>query len=121
MSDWPDELPGLDIKQALSQLGGKKGLYLRLLGMFHGTHAGDVDRLVSVANEQDWTAVHEVNHALKGVTGNLAASDLYDLCVSIDKKMKSDDHNIQPELDAMPPAMVTLLGSIEEALKLPAE
>lgn len=121
MSDWPDELPGLDIKQALSQLGGKKGLYLRLLGMFQGSHAGDVDRLVSVANEQDWTAVHEVNHALKGVTGNLAASELYNLCVSIDKKMKSDDHNIQPELDAMPPAMVTLLGSIEEALKLPAE
>ena len=121
MSDWPDELPGLNIKQALSQLGGKKSLYLRLLGMFQGNHANDVDRLIAVAKEEDWTAVHEVNHALKGVTGNLAASELYDLCVTVDHKMKSNDHNIEAELDAMPVAMTTLISSIDEALKLPAE
>jgi len=118
VSDWPDQLPGLNIKLALSQLGGKKSLYLKLLTMFQGSHAQDVERLISVANAQDWTAVHEVNHALKGVTGNLAASELYDLCVAVDQKMKSDDHDIQAELDAMPTAMTTLLSGIEQALTL---
>ncbi len=118
MSDWPDQLPGLNIKLALSQLGGKKTLYLRLLGMFKDGHSGDVDRLLEVAATQDWTAVHEVNHALKGVTGNLAASELYELCVAVDKKMKADNHDIQAELDAMPAAMATLLEGIEVASQL---
>ncbi len=38
MSDWPSELPGLNINLALSQLGGKKSLYLRLLAMFKDSH-----------------------------------------------------------------------------------
>lgn len=121
MSDWPNELPGLNLKLALSQLGGKKSLYLRLLGMFQSSHTGDVDRLLEAAAQADWTSVHEINHALKGVTGNLAATELYELCVSVDKKIKADDHDIQAELDAMPTAMTTLLQSMEEALKLPTE
>lgn len=121
MSDWPEQLPGLNIKQALSQLGGKKKLYLRLLGMFKDAHTGDVDKLVAVAETGDWTTVHEVNHALKGVTGNLAASELYDLCVAIDGKVKSEDHDIASELAAMPVAMETLKSSIEQALLLPEE
>lgn len=84
MSDWPNTLPGLNLEKALSQLGGKKTLYIRLLGMFNDGHTNDANRIVEAAAQQDWQAVHEINHALKGVSGNLAAMDLYDLCVSID-------------------------------------
>ena len=121
MSDWPEQLPGLNLKQALAQLGGKKKLYLRLLGMFKDAHTSDVDKLVAVAGSADWTAVHEVNHALKGVAGNLAANELYDLCVSIDAKVKAEDHDLSAELAAMPIAMETLKDSIEQALQLPEE
>ncbi len=121
MSDWPDALPGLNIKQALVQLGGKKTLYVRLLGMFEANHSEDVARLIEAANSKDWTAVHDINHALKGVSGNLAADELAQLCTAIDHKIKQDNHDIQAELDQMPAAMATLLASTKEAQQLPTE
>lgn len=121
MSDWPDALPGLNIKQALSQLGGKKPLYVKLLGMFENSHTNDVNRLIEAFNAQDWNAVHDINHALKGVTGNLAADELYGLCTAIDHKVKENNHDIQTELDAMPGAMETLVASAKEVQTLPTE
>ncbi len=121
MAEWPDNLPGLDIKTALSQLGGKKKLYLRLLGMFKDSHLQDIDRLLAAAKEQDWKAVYEINHALKGVTGNLAANELYQLCIDIDVKLKDESHDIEDMLSALPVAMVTLLASISQATLLPLD
>lgn len=121
MSDWPASLPGLDLTKALGQLGGKKTLYLRLLGMFNDAHTEDANKIIAAANAEDWTQVQEVNHALKGVAGNLAANDLYQLCVDIDAKMKGGSQDIQAELDALPGAMEQLLASIAEASKLDPE
>ena len=121
MSDWPETLPGLNIKQALAQLGGKKSLYVRLLGMFEANHSEDVNRLLEAAKNEDWTAVHDINHALKGVSGNLAADELTQLCTAIDHKIKDNNHDIQAELDQMPGAMVTLLASCKEAQLFPTE
>jgi len=121
VTEWPSELPGLDIKTALSQLGGKKKLYLRLLAMFEDSHLQDIDRLLAAASEQDWKAVYEINHALKGVTGNLAANELYQLCIDIDGKLKDEQHDIESLLSALPVAMTTLLASITQATQLPLD
>lgn len=121
MADWPDSLPGLDLNKALSQLGGKKTLYVRLLGMFNDNHTEDVNKLLAAAEAEEWEQVHEINHALKGVTGNLAALGIYDLCVAIDAKLKDGNHDLDPELSSLPDAMVTLLSSIDEALTLPTD
>ncbi len=118
VADWPSELPGLDIKMALSQLGGKKKLYLRLLGMFSDAHVQDVDKLMAAAQAQDWKLLYEVNHALKGVTGNLAASELYQLCIDIDHKLKEEQHDVEDLIAALPTTMETLLASIEIASQL---
>lgn len=121
MSDWPESLPGLNLSKALSQLGGKKTLYVRLLGMFNDVHTGDVDKLLAAAQNENWTEVYEINHALKGVAGNLAANEIYELCVSLDAKLKNENHALSAELEALPAAMETLLASIGDAMKLPTE
>ena len=121
MADWPDTLPGLNIKQALTQLGGKKALLLRLLGMFTDNHSEDVNRLLASADQQDMEAVYEINHALKGVTANLAADELCQLCADLDAKLKKEDTDIDVQLKAMPIAMGTLLSSIQAASQLPSD
>ena len=121
MADWPDTLPGLNIKQALTQLGGKKALLLRLLGMFTDNHSQDVNRLLASADQQDIKAVYEINHALKGVTANLAADELCHLCADLDAKLKKEDTDIGAQLKAMPIAMDTLLSSIQTASQLPPD
>lgn len=121
MSDWPDHLPGLNLKKALSQLGGKKTLYVRLLGMFEASHVEDGNRIIEAAKQEDWTSVNEINHALKGVTGNLAADDLFALCTSIDHKLKDGNHDIAQELADIPQAMETLLSTVKQAKDLPTD
>lgn len=121
MSGWPETLPGLNIKQALSQLGGKKALYVRLLGMFEGSHAEDGNRIIEAAKQEDWDAVHDINHALKGVSGNLAADELFALCSAIDHKIKDGNHDISQELAGIPHAMDTLLASAAQAKELPVD
>jgi HPt (histidine-containing phosphotransfer) domain-containing protein len=121
VADWPISLPGLDLTTALSQLGGKKTLFVRLLGMFEAAHTEDVNKLKAAYDAQDWTAVHEINHALKGVSGNLAANELYRLTIEIDKKVKEDSHDIGTEIEQMVAAMETLLVSICEAKTLPTD
>ena len=121
VSDWPDHLPGLNLKKALSQLGGKKTLYVRLLGMFEASHVEDGNRIIEAAKQEDWTSVNEINHALKGVTGNLAADDLFALCTSIDHKLKDSNHDIAQELADIPQAMETLLSTVKQAKDLPTD
>ncbi|MFT5594963.1 MAG: HPt (histidine-containing phosphotransfer) domain-containing protein [Oceanicoccus sp.] len=121
MSDWPENLPGLNLKQALSQLGGKKTLYVRLLGMFEASHLEDGNRIIEAAKQEDWTAVNEINHALKGVTGNLAADEIFKICTSIDHKLKDGNHDISEEIASIPPAMDTLLVSVKQAQLLPTD
>jgi HPt (histidine-containing phosphotransfer) domain-containing protein len=121
VSDLPSSLPGLDLTKAMSQLGGKKTLFIRLLGMFEGAHTEDVNKLKAAYDAQDWTAVHEINHALKGVTGNLAANELYAFSVAIDAKVKEDNHDLDAEINGMITAMATLLDSITQAKELPTE
>ena len=121
MADWPETLPGLNIKKALSQLGGKKSLLLRLLAMFTDNHSEDVNRLLAAAGNKDNKAIFEINHALKGVTANLAADELYQLCIDVDTKLKHEQNDIDSELAAMPQAMTTLLNSIKDAGQLPVE
>ena len=121
MSDWPETLPGLNLKQALSQLGGKKTLYVKLLGMFEKAHTQDGERLIEAAQQQDWEAVNEINHALKGVSGNLAADSLFAICNAIDHKIKDGNHDIEEELSAIPETMTTLLDSAKQVQQLPTD
>ena len=51
-------------------------------------HAEDGNRIIEAAKQEDWDAVHDINHALKGVSGNLAADELFALCSAIDHKIK---------------------------------
>lgn len=121
MSDWPETLPGLNIQQALTQLGGKKSLYVRLLGMFEASHANDGNRIIEAAQAQDWESVNEINHALKGVSGNLAADELFAICYAIDHKLKNNNHDISQELASFPQTMETLLESTKQAQQLPTD
>lgn len=120
-AEWPARLPGLDINKALNQLGQKKALLVKLLGMFKNNHSQDAGPIQAAFAAGKWDEVHSLNHALKGVTGNLAADVLYGLCVEIDAAVKSDNHDIGHLVEKLPGAMAELLNSIDELLSLPLE
>jgi HPt (histidine-containing phosphotransfer) domain-containing protein len=120
-ADWPARLPGLDINKALNQLGQKKALLVKLLGMFKNNHSQDATPILAAFNAGNWEELHALNHALKGVSGNLAADALYQLCIEIDAGVKSGNHDIGHLVNQMPTVIAELLNSIDELLALPLE
>lgn len=120
-AQWPDRLPGLDINKALNQLGQKKALLVKLLGMFKNNHSQDATPILAAFNGSNWEELHALNHSLKGVSGNLAADTLYQLCIEIDSNVKSGNHDIGHLVNKMPGVINELLDSIDQLLAMPLE
>lgn len=74
--DLPDELPGIQIKKSISNLGGKKELFVRLLTMFIDNFGDSATRLREAIQLQQWSEAERLAHSVKGSAGSLAASDL---------------------------------------------
>jgi len=121
VGQWPETLPGLNIQGALKQLADKRHLFLRLLQMFMDGHSHDVARIDVAVKDGDWQQAYEINHALKGVSGNIGATGLHELCCELDKRLKQDNHEVEGCLKDMHRAMEELLDSLQIALQLPAD
>ena len=86
----------LDIQAGISQLAGNTNLYIKLLTTFAKQIDTRFFKVVDLldALEADSTAgafdeVQELNHALKGVAGNLAAKTLFEISAQIDVLLKA--------------------------------
>jgi len=116
----PALLAGFDIRQGVAQLGGNEDLYRRLLQRFaaqlsevFATLPDDLQRVLgSPDNQQAWQQAQTLNHALKGVAGNLAATGLADLTTQLDNQLKQH----QPPRAAQVQAMADLIRQALDSL-----
>ena len=86
--DLPESLPGFELEAGLSRLMGNKRLYRKLLldfGATYGSVAGEI-REALAAN--DFNQAHSQIHNLKGLAGNLEATDLVAAAVALEKLVK---------------------------------
>jgi HPt (histidine-containing phosphotransfer) domain-containing protein len=92
----PQSLPGFDLAAGLARLMGNKRLYRKLLldlGANYGEAAAEI-REALAAN--DFNRAHSLVHNLKGLAGNLAATDLQAAAVAMEKLVKGQ----APEADS---------------------
>ena len=90
-ADLPESLPGFDLQAGLSRLMGNKRLYRKLLldfGANYGTVAGEIREALAVG---DFDQTHSMIHNLKGLAGNLEATDLQTAAAAMEKLVKGQD------------------------------
>jgi HPt (histidine-containing phosphotransfer) domain-containing protein len=84
-------------EQGLVQLNGNQALYSKLLSMFgvqltqdYADLVPDLEALLKTSNieQAQWQKLQQLNHALKGVAGNLAIDGLFKLSQQIDLLLK---------------------------------
>ncbi|MEI7609061.1 MAG: response regulator, partial [Rhodospirillaceae bacterium] len=68
-----EQLPGIDIHQALRRLGGRDSLFYKLLDDFAARNAGDAAVIAAALAAGNPAAARETAHTLKGLAGNLGA------------------------------------------------
>jgi PAS domain S-box-containing protein len=85
---FPESLPGFDLQDGLNRLQGNKKLYRRLLQDLAVKYAGTADDIRQALDAEDFEQAHSLVHNLKGLAGNLAATDLQGTAAEMEKFVK---------------------------------
>ena len=104
-----ETLPGLNLESGLKRLGGNKVLYQTLLNDFYRdfSDVGEkIARSLQGNRQTDPDTTQQLVHAVKGVSGNLGATTLYEAAIALEKALKSNDETVWP----------TPLSSFKQAL-----
>jgi HPt (histidine-containing phosphotransfer) domain-containing protein len=87
----PESLPGFDLSDGLKRLQGNKRLYRKLLLNFATDYNGVANEIREALDAEDFEGAHSLVHNLKGLAGNLAATDLQAAAVNLEKLVKGAD------------------------------
>ena len=83
-----ERIPGLDVAYGLNALRGKLPSYLRLLGIFLTTHGTDIEKISAALNSGDIAQAEQITHGLKGVSGTLGLTGIYDAARGLDDALR---------------------------------
>lgn len=93
------ELPGFHLDRALQRLGGNRKALLSLLQLFAEQYAGASDTMRRLCEPGRHNELVEFVHTLKGVAGNLAATDLFEAASKLEALLKAGQAYDTSELD----------------------
>jgi signal transduction histidine kinase/DNA-binding response OmpR family regulator len=84
----PESLPGFDLVDGLKRLQGNKTLYRKLLLNFATDYCVVANDIREALDAEDFNGAHSLIHNLKGLAGNLAATNLQAAAVTLEKLVK---------------------------------
>jgi len=90
-AELPESLPGFDLADGLTRLQGNQKLYRKLLLDFATDYHEAANEIREAINVQDFDRAHSLVHNLKGLAGNLSATDLQAAAVKMEKLVKGVD------------------------------
>jgi signal transduction histidine kinase/DNA-binding response OmpR family regulator/HPt (histidine-containing phosphotransfer) domain-containing protein len=95
-AELPKSLPGFDLADGLKRLQGNKRLYVKLLSNFATDYGEVVNEIHEALDAEDFDHAHSLVHNLKGLAGNLSATDLQAAAVNMEKLVKGVDQQAPP-------------------------
>ena len=122
----PEFLPGFDLAGGLERLMGNKRLYRKLLVDFGTKYIEIANDIRAALDTKDFEQAHSLVHDLKGMAGNLEATDLQAAAVEMEKLVKGDQKET-PSANQLDQKFMELENAINQALEsvqtlgLPAE
>ncbi|MDJ0831400.1 MAG: response regulator [Desulfobacterales bacterium] len=84
----PESLPGFDLVAGLKRLAGNKRLYRKLLVDFGSSYTQTAGEIQAALNAKNFEQAHGLIHNIKGVAGNLEATDLQAAAAEMEKLVK---------------------------------
>lgn len=111
----PTKLSGIDLAQGLSLVNGNKALYRQLLLSFRTHNLTLSNELVAAFTAAKWQEARLKVHNLKGVAGNLAATNLFQAATILDKLLTDGQYvEAMQKLDCLTRALNEILDTITQ-------
>jgi len=89
--EFPTEIPGLNLEEALARLMGNRNGLMRILKAFAEKNENGIDLIVESYRSGDHKEAQIRAHTLKGATGNIGANVLRDIIIELETAIKEDD------------------------------
>jgi polar amino acid transport system substrate-binding protein len=116
-SDFP-ELPGIDVQAGLNRVNYNRELYSSLLKSFARQQADTSAQIEQVLQKGDRISAARIVHALKGVSGNLGAQDLFDSITRFENALKrGGNEEVRHQISSVNKSLDQVLNSITRLLK----
>jgi two-component system, sensor histidine kinase and response regulator len=94
--NFPEILPGLNIKQGLSRVKGNPLFYMKLLILFLDSNQHFVIELKNYLSEKDYEMIRKAAHKFKGAAGNLGADNVFELAEELETAVyKKEDTRLE--------------------------
>jgi CheY-like chemotaxis protein/HPt (histidine-containing phosphotransfer) domain-containing protein len=90
-AELPESLTGFDLADGLNRLQGNKKLYRKLLLSFATDYCETANDIRIALDAEDFDRAHSLVHNLKGLAGNLSATNLQAAAVNMEKLVKGVD------------------------------
>ncbi len=121
--DLPVGIEGLDITNGLRRVLDKKSLYLSMLHKFVAGQKTTATQILTALEAQDWGTAEHLAHTLKGVSGNIGATDLQRLAERLETAIKQHcpRKTIDARLNKLKRALITLITALEQQLPIERE
>ena len=87
----PESLSGFDLADGLKRLQGNKKLYRKLLLSFATDYNAVANEIRQALYSEEFDQAHSLVHNLKGLAGNLAATELQAAAMNMEKHLKGID------------------------------
>ncbi len=113
---FPASLDGFDLPSGLGRLQGNQALYRKLLIRFGDRYAQRTSEIRHALDAGDYPNVHKLAHEIKGLAGNLSASQLHAAATALDQLVRHGDSQNPPPADALATAFSVFESRMEEAL-----
>ena len=111
-------IKGLDAASGLRTLRGDGAFYMRLLEQFAATHGNDASLMSLQAAAGDRDAVRRTAHALKGVAGNLGATNVRNLASDLERDAgdATGDGSLREKISLLDAELHALVRALRNAL-----
>ena len=113
----PASLMGFDLTDGLKRLQGNKRLYRKLLLNFAKDYNTVAAEIRQTLDAKDFEHAHSLVHNLKGLAGNLAATELQAAAVNIEKLVKGVEQQNAPQAEELNLKFSELENALNQALE----
>ena len=111
------DLPGIDVESALNRLRGNQGLFKKLVRDFVTNHSTVFGEIRKAMAEGDNAVAKGRVHTLKGMAGNLSATEVFAAAERLESSIENNDASgIAEELGRMEEAFESLAEGVKTSL-----
>jgi len=97
----PEQIPEINLHQALSLIRGNTGLLRNIMHSFLENFGDAEEKLSRYLDQGDLEQAQRLIHTIKGTAGNLGAEALFAAAGDLEQHLKSDTgHGLRPAMDA---------------------